>query len=695
MSRIFRLLSVVALSVCALTKGYAQETLQVLPNSASDFALERHSAGATVDQLIDYGTHKGVQVTLQRNQSRARFTLPTPLNATGFEGIMMEVENVGTNPAAFDITIRSNDGVERGIGTWDTTPPGRRRRILAWFTNPATNVPYRLGFALPSIDVPFQVSYIANGQPNFTAFRVIQIWNGGSVPFSLRVHSIQFVKRRTNYNGIIDKYGQASYLEYPGKVHSDAELIASAEVDRANLAAKAPIDPLGGIPGMRPTRATGRWRIERSPSGRFFVVTPAGKRMWIMGVNTVVENNASRYQNRDAAFQEVTPRTPANEEVIWLRRGHLTDGVGWAYDFVRNNHSIKYGQGWRAQIRPRAVDRLKRWGFNAITGGIDGATPVDEYPMVLACQLANFNKKFSAPYIMHYLPIDVFDPTFEAYVETSIRDTLAYANGKTVIGLQVDNELSWGLRGNQTLQYSVPIGILNSAGTLAAKPVFVNWLKTKYKTVEALNTSWGTSYASFDAMLAPLGLPTSNLNANIRADLSLLLAYYVDKYFSTVKRVLNKVGYRGLFFGTRDAPGATPREVWRAASRYVDAITVNLYTEDNAIWREVASIPKPVMIGEYNYNSSAAGYLGWMRDLICFDEQERAERNYQYLVRAAQTPNIIGACWWSYAEVAPIGRWWDDERLQTGLVDVKDSPYEGLVSGFRNFMMNLATIRRP
>lgn len=609
---------------------------------------------------------------------------------------MVEVENVGAHPAVLDLTIRNVGNGEPAVGTWDTIPPGRKRNLLAWFSSPGANVPYRLGFAMPSINVPFQVSYIANGRPNMSALQLLQIWNGGTRPMSVRVNSIQFVKRRTSYTGIIDKYGQASFLDFPGKATNDNDLLADAIEEQQNLDAKSPIDPLGGVPGMRSTRATGRWRIERAPSGRMFVVSPTGKRMWIMGVNTVIENYASRYQNRDEAFQEVIPRTTQNEEVFWLRRNHLTDGLGWCYDFGRSNMFKKYGENWKEDNRQRIVQRLKRWGFNTVTGVVDGATPINNYPVMLSCKLSNFTQRIATPYVMHYQVIDVFHSDFEPYAETTIKDLLNQYKTVPVIGIHVDNELSWGLRGNQTLQYSLPIGVLNSSSTVKAKEVFVNWLKTKYSNnIASLNSRWGTSYESFAAMSAPLNLPTSNLNANIRADLSLLLSFYVDRYYGTVRRILNRIGYRGLFLGTRDAPGATPREVWRAASRHADALTINLYTENDDLWREVAGIPKPVLIGEYNYTSSNAGHFTWVRDLSCYDQQERAERNYQYLVRAATTPNIIGACWWSYSEYAPIGRWWDDERMQTGLVDIKDSPYEDLVSSFRTFMLNLKDIRRP
>jgi hypothetical protein len=692
------------LLISALNQAHAQngtiKVQQVLPNNAAVLTAASGTRGASITEVYQNGDHYAFKMVFSASRTALRIQFPTDLDASQFEGAILTVQNTSSVPLTLDFTFRgpvSGGTSEVGLGTWHTIPAGRTRDLLFWFSHHATNVPYRLGFAMPSTNEPFQYSNRLDQNVDRTKIRFLQFWNNSPTAATLDVKSIRLVTRRANYDKMIDRYGQINYYGFDRKVLTDEQLQGRAAEEAAQLNALSVIDPHGGTPGLSPTRATGRWRVERTPSGRFFAVTPTGKRTWIMGVNTVVDNGSSRVQNREVAYDYVPPRNSTNEEVFWLRRSHITDGLGYNFDFLRHNMFIKYGEDWREQNRNRIFNRLRRWGFNAVTGNqqADIHSRLD-MPTIHMHNLWNFPQTFATPWIFHKAPSDIFHPDWEPYVESQLRPVVQSYTTSGLLGIQSDNELSWGLRGNARLQYSLPIGALNAAPTQPVKVAMLNWLKRKYgDNITRLNNAWGTSYGSFADLEPQNAFGNNNLSAGQRVDMSMLLSFYVDRYFSSVRRVLNRIGFRGLYLGTRDAHAGTPREVWRAAARYVDALTVNLYTENDDIWREIQGLPKPVLIGEYNYSSTDHGMFVWMQDLQCRDEQERAERNVMYLERAARSRNIIGACWWSYSEYSPMGRWWDDERLNTGLVDITDSPYQELVTGFRNFVLNLHRIRTP
>jgi len=414
----------------------------------------------------------------------------------------------------------------------------------------------------------------------------------------------------------------------------------------------------------------------------------------MIGLNHIWGADAPIVEGRETMFQNLPAQSgPASE--FYMRLPNKSDGFRWSYNFYNQNIASKFGANYRANWLDRTLRRLDKYGFNTSTSStVDGILNTS-VPNVARASTLNFPNRVVTPWTMHENPLDPFHPQFESWLTTHLTPIIAKINARpNVIGFHSDNEMSWGLRNNNIMQHSVALGILNSSNTLAAKVATMTMLRTRYRNnVGALNTAWNTTYANWGALEAVNGWGARPITPAASVDFKLILSNYADRYYSTVKRVLTALKFKGLYFGTRDAIDSTPREVFIAQSRYVDAISINLYSEDDALWAEINALPKPVIISEFCFSSADAGHYCPGIGFTVTNQIERSKRTLAYLRRAARSRNIIGACWWCYTDNPATGRWFDDERWNVGLVDITDTPYQGLVDTFRNVAGNIATLR--
>lgn len=142
-----------------------------------------------------------------------------------------------------------------------------------------------------------------------------------------------------------------------------------------------------------------------------------------------------------------------------------------------------------------------------------------------------------------------------------------YGNDKRVWGWQIDNEPShYG-----TLDYNP-----------AAQASFRQWLKNKYKTIEALNRAWGTAfwsgiYSGFDQIEMPnvgrlisgFASPTSLL------DMKRFNADECAKFISLQNATLRKYIDKSQFVTTNFMNGHTDVDPWR--SKDLDFISYTVY----------------------------------------------------------------------------------------------------------------------
>lgn len=495
--------------------------------------------------------------------------------------------------------------------------------------------------------------------------------------------------------------------------------------------ADQPLDPYGGLMNMRsPHGGTGHFRVEKF-GNRWMFVTPDGDAFWMLGVYGVTPGDSG---------------TPKDET-----------GVSYYNRIVKKygDHTLHWG--------PQANRRLKSWGFNTIgpysyyftyptlhNNGWPGGTQPVKMPFVLienVSQYAETNTHDWAPGPTKSLyrgvkqsvyddggdfP-DVFDPNFDAYVESAftrdVNGIVTALNSPWLIGAIIDD--TDYLRGfgagadfptDPPGQTSAHLGwiTLVTAPTQTTNPftrkpyqdtkvytkyALRDFLKNKYHTIAALNAAWGSNYTTFGSdggwgtgrgLLDedgrhswvgrdPYGL--SKTQPAVKADLDAFLYQIAAKYYSTICTRLKEHAPHLLYFGP-SVTGAwhapARRQILEAAGKYVDVLSTNMSTRTPGQLDFVAKYfgDKPIIYWEGMYANPDSGR--WRHPnpnprshYAC---QTQAERGRMYTEDLDAYANTVASPTGSIPSVGLL--FWDmvdslGEQTNWGLVSCMDNAYDG------------------
>ena len=274
------------------------------------------------------------------------------------------------------------------------------------------------------------------------------------------------------------------------------------------------------------------------------------------------------------------------------------------------------------QIRPSyyAYTNLNNWGGQPVKDLVNGIT----------------TKAYSG--WRSEIP-DIFDPHYSRFVLNEFSDTVvvqAYTspNRKYLVGFDIDETddlqgfgagpdfptVDTSYSGGISTGYANPNiawMILATASTQAnnthfrqkyadsttySKLATIRWLSARYRNnISALNVAWGSRYTSFGSA-GGFGLGTGLLDEDgtcpsrgnsvcwignavslagetraMQADMSALLSFYANRYYSIIRKAFNvkAPGYLLLGSSPLGSWGAPPRkEILEVASRYLDVLTL-------------------------------------------------------------------------------------------------------------------------
>ncbi len=149
----------------------------------------------------------------------------------------------------------------------------------------------------------------------------------------------------------VDKYGQFKHGDWPGKIHSDEELVAAGRVEEDWLAAHpgspAPdVDEYGGWAGGPQLEATGFFRVEKV-DGKWWFVDPNGRLFWSLGIDSIFPGYATLISGRESYFEGAYP-------------GNGSVSFAWL------NLQRKYGEDWKSRFNDMVHRRFKAWGVNTL-----------------------------------------------------------------------------------------------------------------------------------------------------------------------------------------------------------------------------------------------------------------------------------------------------------------------------------------
>jgi hypothetical protein len=466
----------------------------------------------------------------------------------------------------------------------------------------------------------------------------------------------------------IDAFGQYRHKDWPGKVHSAAELQQQRTLEAADLAAApgpANWDRYGGWKTGPQLAATGFFRTEKV-DGRWWLVDPDGHLFFSNGVDCVGMIDTTPVDERESWFEDFPGSRPEGAEFLstgYSLKGHYAGRSPRCFAFAALNAQRKYGKAWRQAYAETIHQRLRSWGLNTIANWSDSSVYLlrrTPYTDTLSSSGA-VRIQGSEGYWGQF--VDVFDPSFGATVRAALEAKKATsANDPWCIGYFSDNEMSWG---DDT---SLAIAALQSPAGQAAKGELVADLRAKYGDITHLNTAWGASYGSWRDLLDGRAAP-DKLKA--RTDLVAFYARTAQTYFRTIRDAIKAATPNQLYLGCRFA--WVNDAAAQAAASYCDVVSYNLYRRSVADFRYPGP-DKPLIIGEFHFGALDRGMFH--TGLVPVENQAaRAQAYKDYVLGALRHPQWVGTHWFQWQDEPTTGRAYDEENYQIGLVDVADTPY--------------------
>ena len=485
----------------------------------------------------------------------------------------------------------------------------------------------------------------------------------------------------------IDDFGQFIHKDWPGKTHSVEELIAYGRAEEKDLAANpgpSGRNQYGGWSAGPELEVTGFFRVQKY-KGKWCIVDPEGRLFWSHGIDCVRSASSTPVSGRENYFQNLPkPDSPFAKFYgtgSWAPHGYYKDHSPYkTYDFSQANLLRRYGPDWPKNFADVTQRRLKSWGMNTIANWSDpDIYLMRKTPYVATISYEAKTLEGSTGYWGKFY--DVFDPSFrQVLAERLAKEKQASAGDPWCVGYFVHNEISWGD------EVSLAIATLISPADQPAKKVFVEDLKSKYKTIDNLNKTWDTQYATWEALLASQQAPDKD---KARSDLTAFYTKTAETYFDVIRQELKKVAPNQLYMGCRFAWGNDLAA--RAAAKFCDVVSYNRYSYSVEDLRLPDGMDKPVIIGEFHFGALDRGmfHTGLRKTA---DQQDRAAKYKDYVQGALRNPFIVGTHWFQYKDHATTGRG-DGENYQIGFVDICDRPYPETIQACREIGNSLYEYR--
>jgi hypothetical protein len=476
---------------------------------------------------------------------------------------------------------------------------------------------------------------------------------------------------------LVDRYGQNSRKEYPGKVKSDDELKADAEKERASLSPLAafPTDSYGGMAGSGEKyhlKKTGFFHVEKA-ANREVLVTPEGNLFFQLGVCGVVNcDDYTKVRGREKIY-EWLPEAKGEFATAWRPND---PGV---FSFQIANWIRKYGKPYSFdEWMGQTAARFRAWGFNSLGAFSQYSDSMRKANMPTVDFLSegnSFGTKMLPDRIGAANVMDPFEPgTAEALDKAFAKSVAPKANNPLIIGFFLGNEQHF-----ETLPKLVP----TYKGNVAAKRELVAMLQKKYGDIARFNAAWQQSkqFKDFDELKDE---PLFVKNDAAAADMKEYFVHFMDAYYSIINTAFRKHDPNHMLIGSRWTPGtASNEEVVRIGGKYLDVVSVNYYTyqiEKDFLQRVHEWSGRPIILSEWYFSSVEHG-LGGGKEVK--DQKERGAAYRNYVEQSAALPCVVGSQWFIYTDQSITGRFFEGfngEGNNTGLVDVTDRPYGDLIA---------------
>ncbi len=463
---------------------------------------------------------------------------------------------------------------------------------------------------------------------------------------------------------MLDLFGQLNSETWENKLISIPDLKDMGNDDYKRykkLQFDAKFSKYGGFKDGPKLESTGYFYTTKY-KGKWWFVDPEGYLFWSQGVTGVGQGAFTTVKDRFVIFPDFKlEKMLASWEL-------LSTSAKWdKVDFYTLNIKRKYGDSWKENHAKTSSGRLKEWGLNTY-GAWSNVSEDLNHPFTLIIH----------PHVSHKIGtltkiVDPFSNDYRASLKRLLKENKKYKNNPYLLGIFVNNELHFGN------EMSIPNQVLKEKNSIPARKAFEEFLQNKYQTIDALNSKWGSNYDSFKSID---GANRSKFTKVFREDLIDYSYHFASTYFRITSEELKKAFPNNLYFGSRfHGNTKTNKPFVKAASKYCDVISYNIYEFSVKDFKVFSEVDKPAIIGEFHFGTGSHGVWG-VGLQVASNVEHQGQLYSQYIKEASQHPNFVGAHWFQWSDQPATGRA-DGENFRIGLVNITDQPYEKLIKAIK------------
>jgi len=427
---------------------------------------------------------------------------------------------------------------------------------------------------------------------------------------------------------VVDEFGQWNLGNFDGKAGSLEQLKQEWENESKELA-QPPVIKYSKYGGFADTKieGTGYFRTGQI-EGKWWFVDPEGHLFLSLGADCVGSGQGgaiNHIDKRENFYKELPP-----EGVGWNPRRPNSASIG------RWNLYRRFGEEYREKSNDMIINRMEMWGINTIANWSDRRViNLNRKAFMLQLYNLGIDEGFMG------LP-DVYSSDFETKIDEACKEfVVPYKDNPYLIGYFVANEPAWVGQESRICDM-----IINGGEDTPIMKILTNYLgegDTPERRVEFI-------YNTFRIFL------------------------------ETVNNSVKKYDPNHLNLGIRfgHIPGNSMLEICKDV---FDVFSFNCYDVSPGMEMmdrclEVTGLP--MIIGEYHFGTIDRGMA---QALIQVESQEERGIAYRYYTENAFAhPGLIGVAWFQWADQDLLGRGYDGENYNCGLVDVTDRPYKHMVA---------------
>ena len=473
---------------------------------------------------------------------------------------------------------------------------------------------------------------------------------------------------------LIDELGQYIPKEWPGKVKGLEDLKARLHAVLEGVPNAYPHDDWnrwGGWKKKRLTPGTGYFTAKKD-GRRWYLVDPDGYAYICHGPTGVRILADARVDQVEDLLTYLPEETAENARMFkgrpmpWKIEGPWTPKH---FSYIQSNMEKVFGKDWWPIWADILTRQIKSHGMNCLGIGCDPDF-IEAAKIPYVSSLPKFPETETK--IFRDFP-DVFSDEYRRNAEASAQALADKAEDPYMIGYFLRNEPAWAFVDGLVIADEV----LRNPEPTACRVHLIRDLREKYGSIQALNTAWGSNFASFDALMQPHA-DVSKWAPAASEDMHAFSRKMIAAYVGIPSKACRAVDPNHMILGMRWAWISDPDIV--AGWENFDVFSINCYAFDPTVAIERVrelGVDLPVMIGEFHFGSLESGLLSTGLKAVT-SQAERGVAYRHYVETGAAHPMGVSFQYFQCYDQFALGRF-DGENYNIGLFDVCSQPYADMM----------------